>query len=109
MPDECNGRKLRVAYLGRTDFAFSLIYYDLPIEGYYYIENFVIGRLYTDYSNKNIPIPSWNEYKIQLISKVKNVLKRIRWKAFQFLGNLKKTTRKHTDLNLKYALKALMC
>ena len=45
-------------------------------------------RLYTDYSNKNISIPSRNEYQIQLISKVENVLKRIRWKALQFLEKL---------------------
>ena len=36
-------------------------------------------------SNKNIPIPTKKEYKIQLISKVKSVLKRILWKALQFL------------------------
>ena len=30
-------------------------------------------RLYTDYSNKNIPTPTKEEYKIQLISKVESV------------------------------------
>ena len=50
-------------------------------------------RLYTDYSNKNIPIPSQNEYKIQLISKVENVLKRMRWKALQFLGKLEENNK----------------
>ena len=42
-------------------------------------------KLHRDYSNKNIPIPTKKEYKIQLISKVKSVLKRILWKALQFL------------------------
>ena len=41
-----------------------------------------------DYSNKNIPIPPKNEYKLLLISKVENVLKRMRWKALEFLGKL---------------------
>ena len=41
-------------------------------------------RLYTDYSNKNIPIPLQNEYKLQLLSKVEHLLKRMRWKTLQF-------------------------
>ena len=32
-----------------------------------------------DYSNKNIPIPPKNEYKLLLISKVEHVLKRMRY------------------------------
>ena len=40
-------------------------------------------------SNKNIPIPSENEYKLKLITKTENFLKRIRWKALTFLGKLK--------------------
>ena len=38
------------------------------------------------YSNKNIPIPSENEYKLKLIMKTENFLKRMRWKALAFLG-----------------------
>lgn len=34
---------------------------------------------------KNIPIPTVNAYKKQLISKVESVIKRMRWKAFFFL------------------------
>ena len=32
MSDKCSGRKLRVAYLGRIDFLFPLIYYAVPID-----------------------------------------------------------------------------
>ena len=41
------------------------------------------------YSKKNIPIPSENEYKLKLIMKTENFLKRMRWKALAFLGKLK--------------------
>ena len=40
------------------------------------------------YSKKNIPLPSEKEYITQLISKVENVTKSMRWKALQFLGKL---------------------
>ena len=39
-----------------------------------------------DYSLKNIPVPSNYEYKLQLISKVESLVKRMRWKALAFLG-----------------------
>ena len=38
-----------------------------------------------DYSLKNIPIPSQDAYLRNLIEKVENVLKRMRWKAHFFL------------------------
>ena len=41
-----------------------------------------------EYSKKNIPIPSQEEYKVYLISKVEKFIKRMRWKALQFLGKL---------------------
>ena len=41
------------------------------------------------YSKKNIPIPSENEYKLKLLMKTENFLKRMRWKALTFLGKLK--------------------
>ena len=41
------------------------------------------------YLNKNISIPSENEYKLKLIMKMENFLKRIRWKALAFLDKLK--------------------
>ena len=40
-------------------------------------------------SNKNIPIPSENEYKLKLIMKTENFLKRMHGKALTFLGKLK--------------------
>ena len=43
------------------------------------------------YSKKNIAIPSENEYKLKLIMKTGNFLKRMRWKALAFLGKLKST------------------
>ena len=47
------------------------------------------------YSNKNIPIPSENEYKLRLIMKTENVLKRMHWKALTFLGKLKGIGKDH--------------
>ena len=41
------------------------------------------------YSNKNILIPSENEYELKLIMKTENFLKRMRWKGLAFLGKLK--------------------
>ena len=41
-----------------------------------------------NYSDKNIPIPTEQNYKIQLISKTEKFTKRISWKALQFLGKL---------------------
>ena len=60
-------------------------------------------RLYTDYSNKNIPIPSQNEYKLQLISKVEHLLKRMRWKTLQFQGKLE------SDNKETYGFKSRKC
>ena len=62
---------------------------------------FFIGMLL--YSNKNIPIPLRNEYKIQLISKVENVLKRMRWRALQFLGKLEENNKE------TYGFKSRIC
>ena len=52
-----------------------------------------------DYSDKNIPIPSRQDYKIHLISKTEKFIKRIRWKALEFSGKLESTEKKHMDLN----------
>ena len=41
------------------------------------------------YSNKSIPVPLENEYKLKLIMETENILKRMRWKALAFLGKLK--------------------
>ena len=44
-----------------------------------------------NYSDKNIPIPSRQDYKIHLISKTEKFIKQIRWKALEFLGKLEST------------------
>ena len=41
-----------------------------------------------NYSKKNIPIPSENEYKLLLTAKTESLIKRMRWKALQFQGKL---------------------
>ena len=45
-------------------------------------------RFNISYSQKNIPVPMEKQYKIQLISIVENLVKRMRWKALDFLGKL---------------------
>ena len=52
------------------------------------VELFIMERFNISYSQKNIPIPTKKQYKIQLISKVEDLVKRMRWKAFEFLGKL---------------------
>ena len=46
------------------------------------------------YSKENIPLPSEKEYITQLISKVENVTKKMRWKALQFLRKLETNDKK---------------
>ena len=41
----------------------------------------------------SIPIPSKEQYKIHLISKVEKFIKSMRWKALQFLGKLESTNK----------------
>ena len=50
-------------------------------------------KFYVNYSEKRIPIPSDEQYKIHLISKVEMFIKRMRWKALQFLGKLQSTNK----------------
>ena len=45
-------------------------------------------RFDINYSKKNIPLPSEKQDKLQLVSMVESVIKRMRWKAVQFLGKL---------------------
>ena len=42
------------------------------------------------YSSKNIPIPSKEDYKIQLIPKTVLLFKRMRWRALAFPRKLQK-------------------
>ena len=44
-----------------------------------------------DYPDKNILIPSRQDYKIHLLSKTEKFIKRIRWKALEVLGKLEST------------------
>ena len=37
------------------------------------------------YSMKNIPIPDGKSYKLQLIQKIEDLIKKIRWKAIFFM------------------------
>ena len=55
------------------------------------------------YSEKNIPIPSKEDYKIQLISKTEKFIKRMRWKALEFLGNL------HSSDKITFGSKSRNC
>ena len=48
-------------------------------------------RFYVNYSEKNIFILSNEQYKIHLISKVENFIKKMHWKALQFLEKLQST------------------
>ena len=61
----------------------------------YKVEHFrrhhIMETFNVTYSKKNIAIPSENEYKLKLIMKTGNFLKRMRWKALAFLGKLKST------------------
>ena len=44
-----------------------------------------------NYSDKNIPISSQQDYKVYLISETEKFIKKIRWKALEFLGKLDST------------------
>ena len=46
-----------------------------------------------DYSDKNIPIPSRQDYKTHLLSKTEKFIKRSRWKALEFFVKLESTER----------------
>ena len=48
-------------------------------------------RFNLSYSKKNIPVPSKDEYKLLLTAKTNSLIKRMRWKALQFLGQLPPT------------------
>ena len=50
-----------------------------------------MDKFYMSYSDKNIPIPSRQDYKIHLLSKTEKFIKRIRWKALEFPGKLEST------------------
>ena len=41
-----------------------------------------------DYSKKDTPLPTKQEYEIQLIAKVESLKKRMRWKLLKFFNKL---------------------
>ena len=47
-----------------------------------------------NYSLKNIPVPSKSSYKLKLIDKIENVIKRMRWKAQFFINGDSTETKK---------------
>ena len=49
-----------------------------------------------DYSTKNIPVPFKDEYEIQLVSKVENLIKRMQWKALEYLGKLNDSAKENS-------------
>ena len=56
-----------------------------------------------DYYTKNIPIPSKDEYEIQLVSKIEHVIKIMRWEALEYLGKLNNYTKE------SYSFKSRKC
>ena len=53
-----------------------------------------------NYSLKNIPIPDITSYKLLLIEKTENFIKRIRWKAHFFLnGENNETNTQNNETN----------
>ena len=59
-------------------------------------------KLQLSYSPKNIPIPSERSYKLQLMDKIDQVIKRMRYKAFFY-------TNKSKDTQETCGLKSLNC
>ena len=52
-----------------------------------------------NYSDKSKPIPSKEDYKVQLISKMEKFIERMRWKTLEFLGNLHSPNKITVDFN----------
>ena len=66
------------------------------------MEKFNLG-----YSVKNIPTPTERQYKLQLMDKIKAVIKRMRWKAI-FFNEKDDESNKKTSKS-KYGLKSNIC
>ena len=63
----------------------------------------IMEKIDIDYSTKNIPTPSKDEYEIQLVSKIEHVIKRMRWKTLEYLGKLNNSTKE------SYGFKSRKC
>ena len=59
-------------------------------------------KLQLHYSPENIPIPSERSYKLQLMDKIDQVIKRMRWKTFFYMN-------RSEDTQETYGLKSLNC
>ena len=49
-----------------------------------------------NYASKNIPVPLKESYRILLISKTENLIKRMRWKSLAFLGKIEESKHKQS-------------
>ena len=49
-----------------------------------------------NYSLKSIPVPSKSSFKLKLVDKIVNVIKRMRWKAHLFINGDSTETKKET-------------
>ena len=59
-----------------------------------------MDTFYMNYWKKNIPLPSNEDYKAQFISKVESFVKRMGWKALQFLGKLNTQQKKSYKIRI---------
>ena len=59
-----------------------------------------MGKIYFDYSLKNIPVPSRTSYKLQIIDNIESVIERMRWKAHFFLNDNEQKTKRKQNVEL---------
>ena len=62
----------------------------------YFSDDLTMDRINFEYSTKNIPIPSRNEFIKKLIEKTEQLCRRMRWKAYFFLNPGTQATQKNT-------------
>ena len=61
------------------------------------------------YSMNNIPIPDGKSYKLQLIQKVEDFIKKIRWKAIFFMKGGNQTYPATHKTGLKFGINSAKC
>ena len=61
------------------------------------------------YSMKNIPIPGGKSYKLRLIQKVEDFIKKIRWKAIFFMKGENQTEPTTRKTGLTFGLNSAKC
>ena len=57
------------------------------------IHGTIMEKYNLQYSKKNIPIPSNHQYKLALVAKTENLIRRMRWKVLEFDGKLNNTAK----------------